>query len=383
MSKDTTTSNTSTILKYVGLDVHKETIAVAVAEDGKPDGVVIGTYPNEEKRLRAVLSKIGKPEQLRVCYEAGPCGYVTFRFLERLKIHCDVVAPSLIPRKPGDRVKTDRRDARKLAVMLRSGLLTPTWVPDRYHEAPRDLVRAREDVVEDQTRARQRLGKFLLRLGVRAPDGINPWTAPYLQWLARLQLDHPAQQIVLEEYRQDIEEAKQRVTRFESEIEACVSTGAQAALVGALQAMRGVKLVTAASIVAEVGDIRRFETPRQLMAYAGMVPSEHSSGSHTRRGAITKSGNAHLRRAVIESGWHYRHKPVVSSVLRKRQREAPAAACAIAWKAQQRLHRRYHRLIERGKLPQKAVVAVGRELLGFIWAIAMTASPPVQRAQAA
>jgi transposase len=231
-----------------------------------------------------VLSKIGRPEQLRVSYEAGPCGYVMYRFLERLKIHCDVVAPSLIPRKPGDRVKTDRRDARKLAVMLRSGLLTPTWVPDPEH--------------------------------VRAPDGINPWTTPYLQWLARLQFDHTAQQVVLEEYRQDIEESKRRVARFESEIEACVTTGDHAAVVAALQAMRGVKLVTAASIVAEVGDIRRFRTPRQLMAYAGMVPSEHSSGSRTRRGAMTKSGNAHLRRVVIESGWHYRHKPVVSDALR-------------------------------------------------------------------
>ena len=213
--------------------------------------------------------------------------------------------------------------------MLRSGLLTSTWVPDREHEALRDLVRAREDAVKDGTRARQRLGKFLLRLGVRAPDSINPWTKPYLQWLARLQMGHAAQQVVLEEYRQDIEESMRRVVRFEREIEACVTTGDHAAVVAALQAMRGVKLVTAASIVAEVGDIRRFRTPRQLMAYAGMVPSEHSSGSHTRRGAMTKSGNAHLRRAVIESGWHYRHKPVVSD-------------CASANARRRRQHVRSH-----------------------------------------
>ena len=291
MKQDTMTSNSPTILKYVGLDVHKDTIAVAVAEDGKPDAIVLGTCPNDEKRLRAVLSKIGRPEQLRVCYEAGPCGYVIYRFLERLKIHCDVVAPSLIPRKPGDRVKTDRRDARKLAVMLRSGLLTSTWVPDREHEALRDLVRAREDAVKDGTRARQRLGKFLLRLGVRAPDSINPWTKPYLQWLARLQMGHAAQQVVLEEYRQDIEESMRRVVRFEREIEACVTTGDHAAVVAALQAMRGVKLVTAASIVAEVGDIRRFRTPRQLMAYAGMVAHTARRNDEERQRPLAPRGH--------------------------------------------------------------------------------------------
>jgi transposase len=379
MTKDTMPPNTPTRpVKFIGLDVHKDSIAVALAEDGKPDAMSIGSFPNDEKRLRQVLRKIGRREELRVCYEAGPCGYVIHRFLERLKIDCVVVAPSLIPRKPGNRVKTDRRDARKLAVLLRNGMLTPTWVPDREHEALRDLVRAREDAVKDGTRARQRLGKFLLRLGVKAPGGVNAWTAAHTLWLNHLQMDRRAQQIVLEEYRQAIVETKARVARYESEIEACVTTGEHAAVVAALQAMRGVALVTAASIVAELGDVRRFRTPRQLMAYAGVVPSEYSSGARTLRGAVTKTGNSHLRTTALEAAWHYRHKPVVSGALAKRQEDAPAAACTIAWAAQQRLHRRYFRLIERGKAPQKAIVAVSRELLGFIWAVAMVAGEPAQ-----
>jgi transposase len=383
MTKTTTTDSAPATLKYVGLDVHKDTIAVAVADDGKPDGLVLGIYPNDETRLRSVLSKIGSAAQVRVCYEAGPCGYVIHRFLERLKIDCVVVAPSLIPRKPGDRVKTDRRDARKLAVLLRNQQLTPTWVPDREHEALRDLVRAREDAVKDCTRARQRLGKFLLRLGVRAPEGVKAWTVRHAQWLAHLKMDQPAQQVVLEEYQQTIDEWGRRITRYEHEIESLMPTSEHAAVVAALQAMRGVGLVTAASIVAEVGDIRRFRTPRQLMAYAGMVPSEHSSGRCTRRGGLTKTGNAHLRRVVIEAAWHNRHKPVISQTLRKRQLEAPAAACSIAWTAQQRLNKRYHRLTERGKLPQTTVVAMGRELLGFIWAIAYVAGAPAASRAAA
>ena len=382
MTKDTTTDKGPATIKYVGLDVHKDTIAIAVADDSKPDGLVLGIYPNDEARLRSVLSKIGPAPGLRVCYEAGPCGYVIQRLLTRLKIDCVVVAPSLIPRKPGDRVKTDRRDARKLAVLLRTGQLTPTWIPDREHEALRDLVRAREDAVVDRTRCRQRLGKFLLRLGVLTPDGVNAWTVRHREWLTRLTMDQAAQQVVLEEYRQTLDESGRRVERLEREIESAVTTSAHVATVAALQAMRGVALVTAATIVAEVGDIRRFRTPRQLMSYAGLVPSEHSSGGRTRRGSVTKTGNAHLRRVVIESAWHNRRKPMVSEVLRKRQREAPAAAVAIAWTAQVRLNKRYHRLTERGKLPQTTVVAMARELLGFIWAVAHTAEPQTRRAAA-
>jgi transposase len=297
---------------------------------------------------------------------------VIYRFLQRLKIDCVIVAPSLIPRKPGDRIKTDRRDAMSLARLLRSGELTPTWVPDDEHEALRDLVRAREDAVEDQMRARHRLGKFLLRLGIKPPVGVRAWSARHRQWLTGLKWEKPAQQLVFTEYRQTLEEVAGRITRLEREIEIRTQTSAYAATVAALQAMRGVKLVTAATIVSEVGDIARFRGPRELMAYAGMVPSEHSSGRRVCRGSITKTGNGHLRRVVIEAAWHYRHQPVVSEALRQRQREIPAPACAIAWNAQQRLNKRYRHLLARGKTSHQTVVAVGRELLGFIWAIATT-----------
>ena len=378
MTQHTTKTGAPNQIKYVGLDVHKATIAVAVTELDAGEPRSLGIIPNEFDALRALLRKLGSAKSLRVCYEAGPCGYVVQRFLQRLQIDCVVVAPSLIPRKPGDRTKTDRRDARALARLLRSGELTATWIPDREHEALRDLVRAREDAVEDQLRARHRLSKLLLRLGINPPAGVKTGTTRYQSWLQGLTWDQSAQQTVFAEYRQAIEEIAQRVTRYEREIDALTKTSAHAATIAALQAMRGVKLITAATIVAEIGDIRRFRSPRQLMAYAGMVPSEHSSGSRVRRGSITKTGNAHLRRVLIETAWHARHQPVVSTALRVRQRDVSAAACAIAWTAQQRLHKRYHRLILRGKTPQKTVVAVGRELLGFIWAIAHVAQPPPQ-----
>jgi transposase len=383
MTKHTTTTEPSKTLTYVGLDVHKETIAVAVAEVGKADAQVLGIIPNDEKALRSLMRKLGPPAQLRVCYEAGPCGYVIYRFLQHLKIDCVVVAPSLIPRKPGDRIKTDRRDARKLAALFRNGLLTPTWIPDREHEALRDLVRAREDAVTDRLRTRQRLGKFLLPLGATAPEGASAGSLRYRQWLAQLSWDLPAQQIVFTEYCQALEEVGQRLVRLEREIETLTTTSAHAATIAALQAMRGVGSITAMTIVAELGDISRFRSPRQLMAYAGLVPSEHSSGRSVHRGSITKTGNAHLRRVMIESAWHCRLKPAVSKELQKRQREAPAAACAIAWNAQQRLYKRYHRLVAKGKTPHKATVAVAREFLGFIWAIAHVAPVSAQSQQAA
>jgi transposase len=249
-------------IKYVGLDVHKETIAVAVADSGTAEPRGLGIIPNDTDALRALVKKLGRrPSELRVCYEAGPCGYVIQRFFERLGIDCVIVAPSLIPRKPGDRVKTDRRDASKLARLLRSGELTPTWIPDEQHEALRDLVRAREDAIEDQLRARNRLTKFLLRLGVKPADGVKAWSAPYKKWLDALTWDRPVQQVVFAEYRQSLEEIQQRVSRFEGEIETLAQTTAHAPTIAALQAMRGVKLITAATIVSELGDISRIETP--------------------------------------------------------------------------------------------------------------------------
>ena len=288
-------------LKFVGLDVHKDTIAIAVADSGIAAPRSVAVIRSDLDELRKVLRKLGSPSSLRVCYEAGPCGYVVYRFLRRLKIECSIIAPSLIPRRPGDRIKTDRRDALALARLLRSGELTATWVPDPQHEALRDLVRAREDAIEDHLRARHRLTKFLLRLGMAAPGGVRAWSIKYQGWLDSLCWKDRAQELVFSEYRHNLEEISQRIKRLESELATLAQNSAHATTIASLQAMRGIKLVTAATIVTEIGDISRFQAPRQLMAYAGLVPSEHSSGGRVRRGTITKNGNAHLRRVLVET----------------------------------------------------------------------------------
>lgn len=360
-------------LKFVGLDVHKETIAVAVADSGRAAPRSLGVIHNDLDELRKILRKVGSPNHLRVCYEAGPCGYVVYRFLRRLKIDCSVIVPSLIPRRPGDRVKTDRRDALALARLLRSGELTATWVPDQQHEALRDLVRAREDAIQDHLRARHRLTKFLLRLGVAAPAGARAWSLKYRRWLDGLSWRKRAQELVFSEYRHNLEEISQRIVRLENELVMLARSSPHSRTIAALQAMRGIKLLTAVTVISEIGDINRFQTPRQLMAYAGLVPSEHSSGRRVHRGALTKTGNAHLRRVVVETAWHYRHRPLDSPALRLRQRNVDPRACHIAWSAQQRLHKRYCHLTARGKPRPQAVVAVARELLGFVWAVSQVA----------
>lgn len=369
MNKNTASTRLGEAQKFVGLDVHKETIAVAVADRGTTPPRSLGVIRNDLDELRKMLRKLGSPASLQVCYEAGPCGYVVHRFLQRLKIDCVIVAPSLIPRKPGDRIKTDRRDALALARLLRSGELTATWVPDEQHEALRDLVRAREDAVEDRLRARHRLGKMLLRNGLTPPAGVRAWSLRHRQWLDGLRWQDRAQEMVFNEYRHHLEEISLRITRLERELAARVQSSPHAAIIAALQSMRGIKLITAATIVSEVGDIGRFETPRQLMAYAGLVPSEHSSGGRVRRGNITKNGNAHLRRVMVEAAWHNRHRPALTPELRQRQRGIHPQACAVAWNAQQRLHKRYCHLSARGKSRPQTVVAVAREMLGFVWAI--------------
>ena len=369
MNKNSASPRQSEPQRFVGLDVHKETIAIAVADRGSSPPRSLGTIRNDLDELRKALRRIGSPSQLRVCYEAGACGYVVQRFLERLKIDCIIVAPSLIPRRPGDRIKTDRRDALLLARLLRSGDLTATWVPDREHEALRDLVRAREDTVEDRLRARHRLSKFLLRLGITAPSGFRTWSVRHRQWLYSVHFDSAAQQLVFVEYRHEIEELNERITRFDKELVALAQRSEHRATIDALQAFRAIKLITAATIVCEVGDIARFETPRQLMAYSGLVPSEYSSGDRVRRGCITKCGNGHLRRVLVEAAWHARLVLKISAGVRQRQTGLHPQVCAIAWKAQQRLNRRFRHLCVRGKRPQQAVVAVAREFLGFIWAV--------------
>jgi transposase len=362
-------------IRWVGFDVHARTIAVAVAEAG---GEVrsLGVIPNNPESVSRLIRKLGKPQQLRVCYEAGPTGYVLYWQLTKLGVRCEVVAPTLIPVKPGDRVKTDRRDAEKLARCYRAGDLTPVWVPDAAHEALRDLVRAREAAKQDQLRARNRLGKFLLRQGRRAPEGTQAWTGKYMKWIKeQVRFEQPAQEATLLDYLHEVEHAVERIQRLENSIDQAIQTVPEKmrAVIQGLQSLRGIAKISAVSIVAELGEISRFQKASQLMGYSGAVSSEDSSGERTQRGAISKAGNAHLRRIVVEAAWSYRHRPSVGTALAARQKDLgePYAeeVKEMAWKAQHRLHSRYSKLSARGKTKQKVVTAVGRELLGFVWAI--------------
>lgn len=357
-------------VRFVGLDVHAETIAVAVAE---PDGDVrpLGVIPNRPASIRTLVKKLGPAEQLRVCYEAGPTGYVLYWQLHVLGVKCEVVAPTLVPVKAGDRVKTDRRDALKLARSYRAGDLTAVWVPDAAHEALRDLVRAREAAKKDQLRARHRLSKFLLRHGRRPSTTMNPWTQTHLTWVKTVHFDQAAQEVTLVDYLHEVEHAADRLERLEHAIDDAVKTAPERmrAVIEALQALRGIAQVAAGTIVTEVGELSRFAKARQLMGYSGAVAREDSTGERIRRGGITKTGNAHLRRVVIEAAWAYRHRPTVGAALRKRQASVSPEVKTIAWKAQHRLHARYCRLTAKGKCKQQVAIAVGRELLGFIWAI--------------
>ena len=359
-------------IRYMGLDVHAETIAVAVAEPGRRGEVrSLGTIPNRPGSLRKLVSKLGGPKGLRFCYEAGPTGYAVYWQLTGLGASCEVVAPTLVPKKPGERVKTDRLDAEKLARCYRAGDLTPVWVPDAAHEALRDLVRAREAAKKDQTRARHRLSKLLLRRGVRAPAGVRAWTLKYKAWLKTVVFDEAADNATLLDYRTEVEHQGERIKRLEQAIDDAVEAVPEEmrAVIDALQALRGVAKLSAATIVAETGPLSRFERPAKLMSYTGIVSSEHSSGASKRQGSITKAGNSHLRRIVVEAAWSCRYKPAIAGRLRQRQQGLSEEVKEVAWKAQHRLHRRYFRLVSRGKSPQVAVTAVGRELLGFIWAI--------------
>jgi transposase len=357
-------------VRFVGLDVHAETIAVAVAEPGE-EVRALGMIPNRPESIHKLVKKLGPAANLRVCYEAGPTGYVIYWQLTGLGVHCDVVAPTLVPVKAGDRVKTDRRDALKLARSYRAGDLTPVWVPDAAHEALRDLVRAREAAKKDQLRARHRLGKFLLRQGRRPPIPMKPWTQAHLTWVKTVHFEHAAQEATFVDYLHEVEHVADRIARLERAIDEAVAAAPERMrlVIEALQALRGIAAISAATIVTELGEISRFATPRQLMGYSGAVAAEASSGTRTRRGGITKTGNAHLRRIVIEAAWAYRYRPSVGPTLRKRQATLPEDVKEIAWKAQHRLHARYRVLMARGKCKQQVVTAVGRELLGFIWAI--------------
>jgi len=361
-------------VRFLGLDVHAETIAVAVAE---PDGEVrsLGTIANREDSIRKLVKKLGPVEQLRACYEAGPTGYVLYWQLTQLGVECAVVAPTLVPVKAGDRVKTDRRDAEKLARNHRSDDLTAVWVPDEGSEALRDLVRAREAAKQDQLRARHRLSKFLLRTGRRPAMGLKAWTERYLAWVQQIQFSQPAQEFTLLDYLHEVQHMDERVKRLEQAIAEAVKLASPEVqeVIRGLQALRGVAHLSAVTIAAELGNISRFESARKLMGYSGAVPSEDSSGKRQRRGNMTKTGNAHLRRIAVESAWSYRFRPAIGPRLHQRQEGVPEEIKEIAWKAQIRLHKRYSKLMAAGKDKKKIITAVGRELLGFVWAIGIKA----------
>jgi transposase len=371
-------------VRFLGLDVHAETIAVAIAE---PEGEVrsLGTIPNREDSLRKMIKKLGPPDKLRVCYEAGPTGYVIYWQLAELGVKCEVIAPTLVPVKSGDRVKTDRRDAEKLARCYRAGDLTAVWVPDEGSEALRDLVRAREAAKQDQLRARHRLSKFLLRSGQRPPSGVRSWTRAYLIWVTQLRFTQMAQEATRLDYLHEVEHMRERVERLEQAITEAVKLASPALqqVINDLQALRGIADISAVTIAAELGQVSRFDSARKLMGYCGAVPSESSSGKRTRRGSITKTGNSHLRRIVVEAAWSYHRPPGIWYGLRKRQESISEEAKEIAWKAQHRLHKRYLRLAAAGKDKRKITTAVARELLGFIWAIGTRAETVVRQRIAA
>jgi transposase len=371
-------------VRFLGLDVHAETIAVAIAE---PDGEVrsLGTIANRADAIRKMVKKLGAVEQLKACYEAGPTGYVLYWQLTELGVVCEVIAPTLVPMKAGDRVKTDRRDAERLARSFRSGDLTAVWVPDEGSEALRDLVRAREAAKQDQLRARHRLSKFLLRSGQRPAVGVKAWTQIYMTWVRQLRFPQVAQESTRLDYLHEVEHMGERVVRLEQAITEAVNLASPAIqeVVKGLQALRGIAQISAVTIAAELGNITRFESARQLMGYSGMVPSENSSGGRTQRGRITKAGNAHLRRIAGEAAWSYRLRPGVGPLLRKRQEGVPEQIKEIAWKAQVRLSKRYAKLAAAGKDQRKIITAVGRELLGFIWAIGVKAEAATKLKMAA
>jgi transposase len=356
---------------FVGLDVHKETIAVAyVAEEREATVISLGTIGTRQCDIDKLIRKLqSKGKTLHFVYEAGPCGYWLYRYLTKQNLKCWVVAPSQIPKKAGDRVKTDRRDAMQLARLLRSGDLTPIYVPGVEDEAIRDLVRAREDALKDLKVAKVRLKAFLLRQDIRYA-GRATWGPAHLRWLATVVCPTPAQQLVFQEYVRAVSEQTERLQRLEAELPALVQSWHWLPVVEAIQALRGVQFIAAVTLIAELGDLTRFANPRQLMSYLGLVPSEHTTGEHRRQGSITKTGNSHARRVLVEGAWAYRYSAKVSRHLQLRLEKVPKAIQDISWKAQVRLCKRYRRLVARGKQVNQVVVAIAREMAAFVWAIA-------------
>ena len=359
------------IIKYVGLDVHKDSITIAIADQGRTGNVrVYGKIANDLNQLDKVMRKlISQNARLHCVYESGPCGYPIYRHLTSKGIDCIVAAPALIPKKSGDRVKNDRRDATKLATLHRAGELTAVYVPGQDDEAIRDLVRTRADIQKALRKVKQQINAFLLRHDISYP-GKTRWSKAHLNWLTTIKMAHPAQQIALEEYRHALENNQAQVTRITKQMEAFCRSWRLRPVVQALQAMRGISLISAMTVIAELGDLTRFDKPTQLMAYLGLIPSEYSSGGTIKKGGITKTGNTHARRALVESAQAYRLPARKSAAIRKRQYGVPADVLTVAWDAQLRLCHRYRYLRARGKNHNLVITAIARELAGFIWAIA-------------
>jgi transposase len=364
---------------FVGLDVHAKTIHVAVAENGR-DGEVrsLGIVPNRPEAIRKLVKRLFQHgRNIRACYEAGPCGYVLYWQLIGLGVDCEVIAPTLIPQKIGHRVKTDRLDALKLARCHRAGELTAVWVPDAEHEALRDLIRAREAARGDLRSARHRLSKFLLKHGIRYDEQTKNWTLRHLQWLRTVDMGHRTLDYVFQDYLHDMETQSDRLKRIEAAIDIALESGHEHTkeIVAALQLLRGVAKITAAGIAAEIGQFSRFKSPAQLMSYVGVVPSEYSSGGPGKRtqGGITKTGNSHVRRLLIEAAWNYRFKPITNERMKLCEKKVNPKLLpqlkTIASDAQRRLCGRYRALLGKGKSKQVTATAIGRELLGFIWAM--------------
>jgi transposase len=358
--------------KYVGLDVSKAKIAVAIADEGRGGARYWGTVEHTKEAVRRLVNSLCKEEDVRleVCYEAGPTGYELFRWLLGMNISCTVIAPNLIPTRAGDRVKTDKRDALRLAQLFRAGELVSVYVPSPEDEALRDLVRAREDAKEDMNRHKQRLGKFLLRYQLAPSNGSKQWTRSYEEWLDTLRFSDDCQRTAFQEYRQSIRETAERIKRYDEEIEKQAGTSRQAPLIEALQALRGVGVLTAVTLASEIHNGLRFLSASAFMSYCGLVPCEQSTGVTQWQGGITKAGNAHIRRVLVEAAWSYRHSPGV----RKRMRDCldglPPEIQAISWTAQCRLHKKYKSMMRMGKHKGTIAAAIARELAGFVWAIA-------------